>query len=80
MAAGKDDVDPAMFLDVIKESSDILGKFEDVILFGSLGGFGGPYILFIPSFADGIFLKAFLFTVLQLSVKYFCHFLKFWYF
>ena len=56
MAAGKDDVDPAMFLDVIKESSGILGKFVDVILFGSLGGFGGPYILvFIPSFENGIF-------------------------
>ena len=56
MAAGKDDVDPAMFLDVIKESSGILGKFVDVILFGSLGGLGGPYILvFIPSFENGIF-------------------------
>ena len=61
MAAGNDEVDPAMFLEAMRESSlaapmfveEIRCKFVEVNRFGSRGGLGGPYddddILFKPS-------------------------------
>ena len=46
VAAGRLEVEPAIFLDAaVRESSPNLGKLIAVKRLGSLGGLGGPYIL-----------------------------------
>lgn len=50
VAAGRLEVEPAIFLEAaVSESSPNLGKLVAVKRLGSLGGFGGPYILFKAS-------------------------------